>query len=68
LLLTAFSPVTSAQNSTVMPHIDIRVTIPNNHNLQWMNFGVAQGAGYFAGEGIAVETTARTAGEQSGSW
>lgn len=33
----------------------VRVAIPNDRNLQWMNFWVAQGAGLFEDEGVEVE-------------
>jgi len=33
----------------------VRVAIPVNDNLQWMNFYVAQGAGFFEDEGINVQ-------------
>lgn len=41
-------PVASSLNA-------VRVAIPVNDNLQWMNFYVAQGAGFFEAEGIDVQ-------------
>lgn len=32
-----------------------RVALPNDHNLQWLNFWVAQGAGYFNDENLDVQ-------------
>ncbi len=43
---------TSSSSSSV-----VRVVIPNGHNLQWMNFWVAQGSGLLSEEGIEVKIT-----------
>ncbi len=41
--------------STTDVKASIQVIIPNNNNLQWLNFYVAIGANYFADEGLTVE-------------
>ena len=33
----------------------VRVAVPNDHNLQWMSFWTAIGAGFFKNQGLAVE-------------
>lgn len=45
---------------------EIRVALPNDHNLQWMNFWVAQGAGYFPDEGITLNIVAGSADNDEG--
>ena len=44
----------------------VRVLVPNDNNLQWLNFWVAQGAGYFADEGLQVEVTPGGTGDEEG--
>jgi NitT/TauT family transport system substrate-binding protein len=44
----------------------VRVFMSNDHNLQWLNFWAAQGAGYFADEGLQVEVTAGGTGDEEG--
>lgn len=48
-----------APSSTEIPATSyagtVRVVIPVDNNLQWMNFYVAQGAGFFEDEGIDVK-------------
>jgi NitT/TauT family transport system substrate-binding protein len=57
LALALFSPIHGfAQNKPSAPSISIKVFLPNGHNLQWMNFWVALGAGFFADETLDVKT------------
>ncbi len=42
------------------------VILPNQHNLQWMNFWIALGAGYFADEGVKVEPVSPPRPDQAG--
>jgi NitT/TauT family transport system substrate-binding protein len=44
----------------------VRVLVPNDNNLQWLNFWVAQGAGYFADEGLDVQVTSGGTGDEEG--
>src|SRR5574339_348766 len=44
----------------------VRIGIPERNNLQYMSFWVAQGAGLFAAEGLAVEIVVPDAPNQSG--
>jgi ABC-type nitrate/sulfonate/bicarbonate transport system substrate-binding protein len=37
--------------------VHVKVLVPDSDNLQYLAFWVAQGAGYFAGEGVEVEVT-----------
>lgn len=54
--LACLSPcLVAAQAAAPEPAAAVRVAIPNDHNLQWMNFWVAIGAGYFADEGLDVQ-------------
>ena len=49
IMLGACTPVDSQDDLT-----QVRVLIPNDHNLQWMNFWIAQGAGFFEDEGLDI--------------
>jgi NitT/TauT family transport system substrate-binding protein len=44
----------------------VRVLVPNDNNLQWLNFWLAQGAGYFADEGLHVQVTPGGTGDEEG--
>lgn len=44
----------------------VRVLAPNDNNLQWLNFWVAQGAHYFADEGLQVQVTPGGTGDEEG--
>ena len=47
----------SGQGASLVPlgPNGVRVVLPNQHNLQWMNFYVAQGAGFFEDEGLEIQ-------------
>lgn len=44
----------------------VRVLAPNDNNLQWLNFWVAQGAHYFADEGLQIQVMAGGTGDEEG--
>jgi ABC-type nitrate/sulfonate/bicarbonate transport system substrate-binding protein len=44
----------------------VRVLAPNDNNLQWLNFWVAEGAGYFADEGLQLAVTPGGTGDEEG--
>jgi predicted amidohydrolase YtcJ/ABC-type nitrate/sulfonate/bicarbonate transport system substrate-binding protein len=44
----------------------VRVLAPNDNNLQWLTFWVAEGAGYFADESLQVEVTPGGTGDEEG--
>jgi ABC-type nitrate/sulfonate/bicarbonate transport system substrate-binding protein len=44
----------------------VHVLTPNDNNLQWLNFWVAQGAHYFADEGLQVQVTPGGTGDEEG--
>ena len=46
----------------------VRVSIPVNDNLQWMNFYVAQGAGFFEDEGIDIQIVVPPVPAAAGRW
>jgi NitT/TauT family transport system substrate-binding protein len=57
MALALLSPIRGfAQNQTSTPTTSIDVFVPNGQNLQWMNFWVALGAGFFADERLDVNT------------
>jgi NitT/TauT family transport system substrate-binding protein len=57
MALALLSPIRGfAQNQTATPSTSINVFVPNGQNLQWMNFWVALGAGFFGDEALDVKT------------
>ena len=46
----------------------VRVALPVNDNLQWMNFYVAQGAGFFEDEGIDIQIVVPPVPAAAGRW
>jgi ABC-type nitrate/sulfonate/bicarbonate transport system substrate-binding protein len=55
-----------AQEGAPSPELVVRVLVPNDNNLQWLNFWVAQGAGYFADEGLQVQVMSGGTGDEEG--
>jgi ABC-type nitrate/sulfonate/bicarbonate transport system substrate-binding protein len=55
-----------AQEGAPSPELVVRVFVPNDNNLQWLNFWVAQGAGYFADEGLQVQVMSGGTGDEEG--
>jgi NitT/TauT family transport system substrate-binding protein len=55
-----------AQSAAPSPELAVRVLVPNDNNLQWLNFWVAQGAGYFSDEGLQVQVTPGGTGDEEG--
>lgn len=65
-LIAVALPVPSAGQDAA-PTAPVRVFVPNDNNLQWMNFWVAAGAGYFRDEGLIVEVVAGDADDDEGA-
>ena len=59
---------TSAHAQGVAPSSGrvVHVLAPNDNNLQWLNFWVAQGAHFFADEGLQVQVTPGGTGDEEG--
>ena len=57
----------SAQNPKSAATTSIDAFVPNGHNLQWMNFWVALGAGFFSDEALDVKTVLANASKAMGA-
>jgi ABC-type nitrate/sulfonate/bicarbonate transport system substrate-binding protein len=67
VLLALLGPaVALAQATTPASERAVRVLVPNDNNLQWLNFWVAEGAGYFADEGLQLAVTPGGTGDEEG--
>src|SRR5262245_41329240 len=66
--LFALLSSTSVHAQVVAPSSEraVRVVVPNDNNLQWLNFWVAQGARYFSDEGLQVQVTPGGTGDEEG--
>ena len=66
-LLALLSPTPApAQAGLPSAEPSVHVLVPNDNNLQWLNFWVAQGAGYFSDEGLRVEVIPGGTGDEEG--
>jgi len=65
-LLALSSTSLHAQVVAPSPERAVRVLAPNDNNLQWLNFWVAQGAHYFADEDLQVQVTPGGSGDEEG--
>src|SRR5262245_54675315 len=65
-LLALFSSTVHAQVVAPSSERAVRVFAPNDNNLQWLNFWVAQGAHYFSDEGLQVQVAPGGTGDEEG--